>query len=127
PVTPVNLKLPLANVRVFVIEDDVETLASTQSLLERWGCVVEASKSPPVSLPKCDILLSDFDFGTGETLAGKMPLLRQLKSSDVSLVVISGHHPDQVHDSLPGIEAVVLSKPLRAAELRSALMAARMG
>lgn len=127
PMTPVNLKLPLANVRVFVIEDDAETLASTQSLLERWGCVVEASSSPPTSLPKCDILLSDFDFGTGETLASKMPLLRQLKSSDASLVVISGHHPDQVHDSLPEIEAVVLSKPLRAAELRSALMAARMG
>lgn len=127
PMTPVNLKLPLANVRVFVVEDDVETLASTQSLLERWGCVVEASKSPPVSLPKCDILLSDFDFGTGDTLASKMPLLRQLKASETSLVVISGHHPDQVHESLPGIEAVVLSKPLRAAELRSALMAARMG
>lgn len=127
PITSAHLILPLANIRVFVIEDDAETLASTQSLLERWGCVVETSSSPPTSLPKCDILLSDFDFGTGETLAGKMPLLRQLKSSDASLVVISGHHPDQVHDSLPGIEAVVLSKPLRAAELRSALMAARMG
>lgn len=127
PMTPVNLKLPLANVRVFVIEDDAETLASTQSLLERWGCVVEASKSPPVTLPKCDILLSDFDFGAGDTLAGKMDMLRQLKSDETSLVVISGHHPDQVHESLPGIDAVVLSKPLRAAELRSALMAARVG
>lgn len=126
-VTPAHLKLPLANVRVFVIEDDAETLASTQNLLERWGCVVETSNSPPSSLPKCDILLSDFDFGTGDTLASKMPLLLQLKSSETSLVVISGHHPDQVHYSLPDIKAVVLSKPLRAAELRSALMAARMG
>jgi signal transduction histidine kinase/CheY-like chemotaxis protein len=127
PMTPANLRLPLANVRVFVIEDDAETLASTQNLLERWGCVVETSSSVPNSLPKCEILLSDFDFGTGDTLASKMDLLRQLKSSETSLVVISGHHPDQVHDSLPGIEAVVLSKPLRAAELRSALMAVRMG
>lgn len=124
---PANLKLPLAEVRVFVIEDDVETLNSTQRLLERWGCVVETSNAPPAKLPKCDILLSDFDFGAGETLADRADMLQQLKGTSTRLVVISGHHPEQLHDSLPGINAVVLSKPLRAAELRSALMAARVG
>ncbi|HSF13719.1 MAG TPA: hypothetical protein VLA50_12170 [Erythrobacter sp.] len=100
-----------------------------RSLVQEYRTASETKSQflAQASLPKCDILPSDFDFGAGETLAGKMDMLRQLKSDETSLVVISGHHPDQVHESLPGIDAVVLSKPLRAAELRSALMAARVG
>lgn len=126
-IPPAHLRLPLAELRVFVVEDDAETLASTQSLLERWGCVVEVSSTPPDRLPQCDIMLSDFDFGDGVTLANRADLLGQMEKSGTSLVVISGHHPDQIYASLRGAQALVLSKPLRAAELRSALMAARLG
>lgn len=126
-IPPPHLRLPLADVKVFVVEDDAETLISTQRLLEGWGCIVETSQSPPHKLPQCDILLSDFDFGNGETLAHRGELLRQLKKSATNVVVISGHHPDQIEEDLPGLRALVLSKPLRAAELRSALMAARLG
>jgi signal transduction histidine kinase/CheY-like chemotaxis protein len=124
---PANLRLPLADLRVFVVEDDAETRNSTRHLLEGWGCVVETAEAAPDILPACDILLSDFDFGAGETLATNAGLLRQLVGSGTNLVVISGHHPDQIHASLSGVTALVLSKPLRAAELRSALMAARLG
>lgn len=124
---PANLILPLAGVRVFIIDDHAETLASTQRLLEGWGCVVEGSQLPPDTVPDCDMLLSDFDFGNGETLAGNNQLLRQINASKTRLVVISGHHVDQIRASLSDTQAIVLSKPLRAAELRSALMAARPG
>lgn len=124
---PANLILPLAGVRVFIIDDHAETLASTQRLLEGWGCIVEGSQLPPETLPDYDMLLSDFDFGNGETLAANIPLLRQISASKTRLVVISGHHADQIQASLSDMHAIVLSKPLRAAELRSALMAARSG
>ncbi|PLK24572.1 hypothetical protein C0V72_05715 [Porphyrobacter sp. TH134] len=120
-----NLVLPLAGVKVFVIDDHAETLASTQRLLEGWGCVVDGSQLPPEILPDCDMLLSDFDFGNGENLAANSSLLRQINASKTHLVVISGHHADQIEASLTDTPAIVLSKPLRAAELRSALMAIR--
>ena len=120
-----GLKLPLAGVRVFVVEDDRETLASTQRLLEGWGCIVETSAALPVAMPQADILLSDFDLADGETLADRPDLLRNARKQCAKLIVISGHHPDTIHERLPDLDALVLLKPLRAAELRSALMAVR--
>lgn len=117
--------LPLAGVQVFVVEDDTETLVSTRRLLEGWGCVVETARSLPDTMPACDILLSDFDFDNGETLADRPAFLQQARKSAARMIIVSGHHPDTIHARMPGLDALVLLKPLRAAELRSALMAVR--
>jgi hypothetical protein len=76
-------------------------------------------------MPQADILLSDFDLADGETLADRPDLLRNARMQCAKLIVISGHHPDTIHERLPDLDALVLLKPLRAAELRSALMAVR--
>ena len=125
PVAPLGLKLPLAGLRVFVVEDDPETLASTQRLLEGWGCIVETSLALPAALPQTDILLSDFDLANDETLADRPDLLLNARKLRAKVIVVSGHHPDTIHERLPDLDALVLLKPLRAAELRSALMAVR--
>ena len=120
-------RLPLSGLRVAIADDDRETLKSTQKLLEQWGCEVTSfDHFPDIALDQ-DILVTDFDFGNGDTLAVRAAALLQIKGQGIRLMIISGHHPDAIRDSLPGITDLILSKPLRAAELRSALMSMRMG
>lgn len=123
----VDRRLPLSGLRVALAEDDEDTLASTRNLLEQWGCEVQVFASLPEELPDCDIMLSDYDFGNGVTLAGRHDLVLKAAETDTSLIIISGHHPDQIRESIASHGGLILSKPLRAAELRSALMAARQG
>ncbi|MBB3033358.1 ATP-binding protein [Alteriqipengyuania lutimaris] len=117
--------MPLSGVRIVLIEDDVETRISTQRLLERWGCQVEAYDTLPESIPNCDILLSDYDLSDGRTLAKWSGLVSHLHDAGSILIVISGHHPEKIRVTLPEHAGLILSKPLRAAELRSALMSVR--
>ncbi|TRD11280.1 CHASE2 domain-containing protein [Erythrobacter insulae] len=120
-------RLPLSGLRVVLADDDVETLKSTARLLEQWGCAVTSFGHFPTELPECDIFLSDFDFGNGDTLAGRHEELKRVKSSRKRLIIVSGHPSDVIRDSLPNIPDLVLSKPVRAAELRSAIMSLRVG
>lgn len=120
-----GVKLPLSGVQVVVADDDQETLASTSQLLERWGCSVTALTDPPDGSIPCDIILSDFDFGELGSLADRPDLLSRLAELDARMIIISGHHPDQIRDELPEHDGLILTKPLRAAQLRSALMSIR--
>lgn len=120
-------KLPLSGLRVAIADDDHETLRSTETLLEQWGCEVTAFGHFPEESLDQDILLTDFDFGNDDTLAGRAETLERISNRGVRLIIISGHHAEAIRDSLPGVADLILSKPLRAAELRSALMSARMG
>ena len=122
---PVNRNvsdLPLSGLRVFIADDDREALHSTKELLEAWGCAVNSSTTFPVGGIDEGILLSDFDFGNGDTLKDHADQIAQLEHRGVRIGVISGHHPDQIRSDIPGFSGLVLSKPLRTAELRSALM-----
>ena len=118
-------RLPLAGLRIVLAEDDEETRTSTERLLVQWMCEVDPYRSLPNKLPTCDIMLSDYDFGNGETLTDRRDLITQLDKSGAKLIIISGHHPEQIRSSLPEHRGLILSKPLRAAELRSVLMSAR--
>jgi len=118
-------RLPLSGLQVVIADDDQETLDSTGELLRKWGCEVSAFTEFPDKAPACDIILSDFDFGFGGTLADHSDLLAGLEAQGTKLIIISGHHPDQIRDLLPAHTGLILTKPLRAAQLRSALMSLR--
>jgi len=118
--------LPLSGLRVAIADDDQETLGSTAELLRQWGCEVDAFDEFPRALTQHEILLSDYDFGAGNTLADKAESIAKLEAEGTRLIVISGHHSDQIRAQIEGFDGLILSKPLRAAELRSALMAAKI-
>jgi anti-sigma regulatory factor (Ser/Thr protein kinase)/CheY-like chemotaxis protein len=120
-------KLPLSGTTVVLAEDDEETLKSTQKLLEQWGCEVRALNRFPNQARPCDIVLSDFDFGERGTLADHKVAISNFIDTGTKLILVSGHHPDTIRDALPGLTDLILSKPVRAAELRSALLSARVG
>ncbi|MCK0100087.1 ATP-binding protein [Qipengyuania sp. S6317L1] len=126
PDSPENeRRLPLSGLRVVVADDEEETLYSTAALLEKWGCDVTPLSRPPEGIANCDIVLSDFDFGDHGTLAENAGVVERIQKLGADLIIISGHHPDQIRDDLPGYSGLILTKPLRAAQLRSALMSLR--
>jgi signal transduction histidine kinase/CheY-like chemotaxis protein len=112
----------LRNLSVLLIEDDGDTLEATGALLGKWGCRVNAHTMPPAALPECDIIISDFEFGGSDTLAKHWP---RLAKAGAPVIVITGSDPVQVKAALRQPNAVILSKPVRPAELRSLLMAKR--
>jgi signal transduction histidine kinase len=112
----------LRDLHILLIEDDQDTLDATGHLLGKWGCRVAAFTAPPALVPDTDIIISDFEFGQGDTLANHLPRLTHKK---VPIIVITGTDPAKVKATLRKADIVILPKPLRPAELRSLLMAQR--
>ena len=117
---------PLQGMRVVVADDDVETLNATEALLEQWGCSVSAFDEFPEDPIDCDLVLSDFEFKMGKTLADHSADLDHFIERGAAIVVVSGHHPDEIERTLKSRATMVLAKPARPAELRSVLMAVKM-
>lgn len=107
--------------RVLLVEDDINALNAAATLLERWGCVVNARAAIPTDEWACDLLVTDFDLGEGATGRDCIERVRQLNGHTVPAIVITGHDLGKVRDLLEDDEVVVLEKPLGPAELRSAL------
>jgi anti-sigma regulatory factor (Ser/Thr protein kinase)/CheY-like chemotaxis protein len=120
-----DTKLPLQGLRVVLADDDQETLDSTAEVLRKWGCNIVAFSELPTKLPACDVVLSDFDFGFGGTLAERTDVLESAKDMGAKLIIVSGHHSEQIRELIPSHAGLILTKPLGAAQLRSALMSLR--
>jgi signal transduction histidine kinase len=71
PLTPLN------GLRVMLIEDDRDVLAATTTLLERWGCIVQAETIMPATNSTCDVIVTDFDLGAGMSGAECIERLRR--------------------------------------------------
>lgn len=112
----------MRDLSVLLIEDDQDTLDATDALLSKWGCRVEAHTAPPAIVSDTDFIICDFEFQGGDTLVRHMPRLAQ---KNVPIIVITGTDPAVVKAALRNPEAIILSKPLRPAQLRSYLMAQR--
>jgi signal transduction histidine kinase len=116
---------PMTGLRVLLADDDIESLRATEALLEQWGCVVSAHEAFPDIQDELDIIVSDFDFGKGHTLAAHRDTVDKLADKGVTTIVMSGHHPDFVKNAMQRETLLVLEKPVRPAELRAVLMATR--
>lgn len=122
PRKPVLSKPNLTNgLRVLLIEDDEGVLKATTSLLEKWGCIVQAETAPPDQINACDVLLTDYDLGDNQTGADCINLVRKLTRSNLPAIVITGHHEAKVQQELADKSVSVLGKPIRPAEMRSML------
>lgn len=116
----------LTGIKVTLADDDVDSLRATEALLQQWGCVVDAHECYPDNIDGCEIIITDFDFGRGQTLALFKERIGKFEKRGVTTIVLSGHHPDTIRAALGTGSIPVLTKPLRPAELRSVLLASRM-
>ncbi len=116
----------LTGMRVMLIEDDEETREATAAILGKWECIVSTYPSPPPSVGDASAVLSDFQFGDSETLADHGAFLDSVRVARIPLIMISGSDQHEIRTALKRADPLILAKPLRPAELRSTLMAAKL-
>jgi len=107
--------------RVLLVEDDPNVLQATATLLQKWGCIVQAETAPPARIENCDVLITDFDLGAKRTGADCIALVRELARRDVPAIVMSGHDETRVRQDLEDPSIPILGKPVRPAAMRSVL------
>jgi signal transduction histidine kinase/CheY-like chemotaxis protein len=119
-----RLSAPAEGLRVLLVEDDEAVLLATASLLERWGCLVQAELAIPINpdLAQCDLLITDFDLGNKTTGTDCIARVREFNGWKVPAVIMSGHGDARIREEVDDPDIPIMSKPVRPAELRSVLL-----
>lgn len=117
---------PLAGLKVLLVDDDLDSLRAMEPLLDQWGCDVTAVDRFPLVTESFDAIVSDYDFGKGETLARYRAAIGDLVQRGTVMIVLSGHPPGTVRHALGQESLLILAKPVRAAELRAVLLSAKL-
>jgi signal transduction histidine kinase/CheY-like chemotaxis protein len=111
----------LSGLRVCLVEDDHNVLRATSALLQRWGCEVEAHGSPMGLVSECDVIVADYDLGQEATGVDCIDSLRAQRGYEVPALIMTGHDLEKIQAIVQGRNIALLSKPVRPAELRTAL------
>jgi len=115
----------LTGLKVCLVEDDRNVLLATSTLLERWGCVVQAEWSAIDLVTDCDILVADYDLGTHATGIECIDAVRRQRGWAVPAMIVTGHDVERIQAALHDRQIAILSKPVHPAELRTTLRALR--
>jgi len=126
-VAPERFASPLEGLRVLLIEDDEDVLLATASLLEKWGCIVQAETGAEPVAAQCDLVVTDFDLGAGMVGADFIHETRRQNGRAIPAIVMTGHDENRVRDELGNEDIPILSKPVRPSELRSTMIALSLG
>ncbi|QIG54547.1 response regulator [Altererythrobacter sp. BO-6] len=126
PHTSARLPSPLAGMQVLLVEDDPDIRSATKELIEGWSCAVIALDGIPAQIAqKPDLLIADYDLGGGRTGADCIQAVRQLVGTSIPAIIITGHEGEGISQAIGDPSIAILRKPLRPAELRSAISATR--
>ena len=115
----------LNGLRVLVVDDDKPVRDSTVQLLSRWGCDVRASErfDPATDMAAFDFVLCDQELEETYTGLDFIRRIRTRSSSPVAAAIVTGGRVDHLVKVCKAEGIVVLAKPVRPAQLRSALLA----
>lgn len=116
--------VPLHGLRILLVEDDIDVLDATADLLRTWGADVAAWSTVPPHAQPCDVIVTDFDIGGGMTGADCIALYRHQNPPPMT-IVMTGHDALAIEETVADASILVLKKPVRPAELRSAIAALR--
>ena len=111
----------LTGLKVCLVEDDHNVLLATRTLLERWGCTVQAELTGLNLTSDCDVIIADYDLGSHATGIECIKHLRQQRGWAVPALILSGHDTDKIQVQLRESQIALLSKPVRPTELRATL------
>jgi CheY-like chemotaxis protein len=115
---------PLRGLQILLVEDDVDVLDATASLLRSWGAEVAAWPTVPTQALPCDLIVTDFDIGGGVTGAACIALYHNQPVRPMA-IVMTGHDESRIEEIIDDDAILVLKKPVQPAELRSAIAALR--
>jgi CheY-like chemotaxis protein len=117
----------LDGLRICLIEDDQNVLLATATLLTKWGCDVATFTSLPDVSTDFDLVVTDFDLGREASGADCINHVRALSGRNVPAIIMTGHDVRRVQEQLADENIPILSKPVQPAELRSLLVALKLG
>lgn len=107
---------------LFVLDDDADTLEATKLLLERWGCDVQISQDwQDAQSASFDVLICDYELSVDVSGIDVVKTLRA-KDPNLAAVMISGNTSKELRTSAEDLAIPLLHKPIRPAQLRSALL-----
>ncbi len=114
----------LLGVEVLVVDDEEDVLSSTSSLFERWGCSVRvATKGDDLlDLEEIDYILSDQFLEGRETGLELISKLREKIGRKVPAAILTGGDAGLLESACKANDILLLTKPLRPAQLRSVLI-----
>jgi signal transduction histidine kinase len=116
----------LGGMKILLVEDDRDILAATAELIDSWGHRSTAMVGIPAYLSdNYDLLIVDFDLGEGTTGADCIAAVRRMSGKQTAAIVITAHDEHWVASEIDDPNVLILKKPLRPAELRSAIGASR--
>ncbi|MCW5691658.1 MAG: hybrid sensor histidine kinase/response regulator [Pseudolabrys sp.] len=124
---PRNYHRRLEGLRILVIDDDESVRESTVRVLVRWGCSVRATAGPklyPGTVHDVDFILCDQDLGAELNGVDVIRHLRALAGRDIPAAIATGTDITLLRDHAADDGIIVLSKPIRPAQLRSLLLSA---
>lgn len=121
-----NYTTPLSGVRILLVEDDIDVLDATADLLRSWGCDVQTYTSIPDAPEICDLIITDFDIGGGVNGMECIAAVRKTQGALLPAIVMTGHDEGRISDIVDDADIPILKKPVRPAELRSAISTMRV-
>ena len=120
----------LRGLRVLVLDDEAEVLRATSRLLTRWGAQVRTAASPAQADAELlqhgapDLLIADLRLGAAEDGAAFALRLRP-RHGHIPVLIVSGENAPHTALRMRAEGLVLLRKPVAAATLRAAMLAAR--
>jgi len=110
--------------KVLIIDDDPDTLDATRSLLMGWGWDVDIYRAlnegaVPAEAPT--LIISDYELGAGRTGLDAVAALRAAHR-DVPALIVSGSSAPEVKAAVQDAGLILLQKPVRPVQLRSAIL-----
>jgi signal transduction histidine kinase len=118
----------LAGRRVLVVDDDEPVRLGMQSLLASWGCHCLCAESAADALarlhqmPQPDVVVTDFRLRHEETGRQVLDTLRAHLQRSVPAIIMTGDTSPQRLRDAQSTGALLLHKPVSAAQLREALL-----
>jgi signal transduction histidine kinase/CheY-like chemotaxis protein len=114
-----------AGLRVLVVDDDGPTLEATAALLSGWGWDIDArqhvDRSDIAGLEKIDLVITDYELASGATALDLIGLVKA-KHGPTPCIVISGSSTEETRKRVAEAGLLLLHKPVRPIELRSAVL-----
>src|SRR6267143_1798259 len=123
------LRVPPAQARILLVEDDASVRDATRMLLKSDGYHVTAVASLAEALahaakhPRLDLLVTDYHLSDGETGMQVIAALREALRVPLRAILITGDTSAAVHELRVDSHLRLASKPLKAEELLGMLRA----
>ena len=119
----------LAGTVIVVIEDERAVREGMQSLFTQWGCQVvaaasaaEAAAALTAAALKPDSIVADYRLREHQFGVEAIEILRQQFGATIPALLVSGDTTPELFRQAREHQLVLLSKPVRAARLRAALL-----